>query len=106
MKRPPTEAALATTPPLLFRYSSQKFCQRPAPGELGGRLRLITVASQLDAQRLALPAYLPTPTLGMLFFPGREDIVIGGAHVHVVGASNYQGRCSPLICRARGRVFR
>ncbi len=42
---------------------------------------MITVASQLDAQRLALPAYLPTPTLGMLFFPGREDIVIGGARM-------------------------
>src|SRR6476660_8833858 len=61
------------------------------PRKLGGSLGSITIASQLDAQRLALAAYLPTPALGLLFDPpGRAYIVTGGAPVHVIGPSQYQ----------------
>src|SRR6266403_1361307 len=77
-KRPPTEAALLGWAFVFLCQVGQKIRQRLLSCKLSGRVGLETICGHLNAQRLALAAYFPTPPFGTLTCPRSDDVIVVG----------------------------
>src|SRR6266403_353603 len=81
-KRPPTEAALLGWAFVFLCQVGQKIRQRLLSRKLSGRVGLETICGHLNAQRLALAVYFPTPPFGMLARPRSNDVIVVGIDRH------------------------